>query len=90
MLCASAGYLAWKQQFAARAGLSFGLDDLVLPMGTDSESSCHEPFVAGTGYQYGWGDLMFAYRRLDYDFKSDPPLRATNISGPALCARLFF
>jgi hypothetical protein len=32
-------YLAWKEQFAGRTGLSFGFDDQLLSMNTDSDSS---------------------------------------------------
>jgi len=33
------GYLAWKEQFAGRTGLSFGFDNQLLSMNTDSDSS---------------------------------------------------
>jgi hypothetical protein len=46
--------------------------------------------IVGVGYKFGWGDVMFAYRHLDYDFKSGVPLRDTSIGGPALGARIFF
>ena len=46
--------------------------------------------LAGVGYQFKWGDVLLAYRYLDYNFDSDFILDDMNISGPALGARFRF
>lgn len=46
--------------------------------------------MAGVGYQFKWGDVLLAYRYLDYNFDSDFILDDLNISGPALGARFRF
>lgn len=60
-----------------------------LDIGTGDSDSTWQAIV-GVGYQFGWGDLMFAYRHLDYDFKSGFPLSDTSIGGPGLGARIYF
>ena len=40
--------------------------------------------MAGIGYSFHWGDIVGAYRYLDYDFKSSSPIQDLNFSGPAL------
>jgi hypothetical protein len=46
--------------------------------------------MAGVGYQFKWGDVLLAYRYLDYNFDSNFLLDDMNISGPALGARFQF
>jgi hypothetical protein len=46
--------------------------------------------MAGVGYQFKWGDVVLAYRYLDYNFDSDFALDDMNISGPLLGARFRF
>ena len=46
--------------------------------------------LAGVGYTFRWGDVLLAYRYLDYNFKSDFLMEDMNISGPALGARFRF
>jgi hypothetical protein len=46
--------------------------------------------LAGIGYNFKSGDVLLAYRYLDYDFKSEFMLIAMNINGPALGARFRF
>jgi len=46
--------------------------------------------LAGLGYRFQWGDVLLAYRYLDYEFKSDRDLADLNISGPALGAKFYF
>jgi len=42
--------------------------------------------MAGLGYQFGWGAVVFNYRYLDYDPGSGSPLTDLNFSGPMLGA----
>jgi hypothetical protein len=46
--------------------------------------------MAGAGYNYHWGELLLAYRYLDYKFDSDFALKDLSFSGPALGARFMF
>jgi hypothetical protein len=46
--------------------------------------------LAGIGYKFKWGDVLLAYRYLDYDFDSDFLLKELTVSGPALGARFHF
>jgi len=46
--------------------------------------------LAGIGYHFKWGEVLLAYRYLDYNFKSDVVLEDMTISGPALGATFRF
>ena len=39
--------------------------------------------MLGLTYGFGWGDIGVAWRYLDYDLKSDGPIKNLNFSGPA-------
>lgn len=40
--------------------------------------------LGGVGYQFKWGDVLAAYRHLDYDLPSDDLVSDLTVSGPAL------
>jgi hypothetical protein len=40
--------------------------------------------AVGLGYTYPWGDIVAAWRYLDYDMKSGTALESINFSGPAI------
>ena len=46
--------------------------------------------MAGLSYTYGWGDLVFAYRHLDYDQSSNKLLQDFSFSGPGFGATFRF
>ena len=46
--------------------------------------------VAGIGYRFSWGDAIFAYRHLAYDFHSDRNASDISFSGPAIAASFRF
>jgi hypothetical protein len=46
--------------------------------------------VAGLTRAYGWGELLFAYRHLEYDQPSDKLLQDFSFSGPGIGARFSF
>lgn len=46
--------------------------------------------LAGIGYKFRWGDILLAYRHLEYDFDSGFLLKDLSISGPALGASFHF
>lgn len=42
--------------------------------------------MGGVGYSFGWGDVIAAWRYLDYDMKSDQKVRSLDFNGPAIAA----
>jgi hypothetical protein len=38
--------------------------------------------LAGIGYRFGWGDVVFGYRHLAYEFNNDRPIADVRFSGP--------
>jgi hypothetical protein len=46
--------------------------------------------MAGVSYAYGWGDLVLAYRHLEYDQASDKLLQDFSFSGPGFGATFRF
>lgn len=46
--------------------------------------------VAGFSYAFGWGELLLAYRHLEYDQSSEKLLQDFSFSGPGLGARFSF
>ncbi len=42
--------------------------------------------IAGIGYAFGWGDVIAAWRYLDYDFKSGRDIESLRLSGAAIGA----
>lgn len=46
--------------------------------------------LAGIGYNLRWGDILLAYRYLDYQFDSGFLLKDLSVSGPTLGARFHF
>ena len=37
---------------------------------------------AGIGYAFNWGEVIAAWRYLDYNFKSGQKIESVNLSGP--------
>jgi len=46
--------------------------------------------MAGLGYGFGWGELLFAYRHLEYDQPDNKLLQDFSFSGPGFGARFTF
>lgn len=46
--------------------------------------------MAGLSYQFGWGDMLLAYRHLEYDQSADKLLQDFSFSGPGFGARFTF
>lgn len=40
--------------------------------------------IAGLGYAFRWGEVVAAWRYLDYDFKSGTKIESLNLNGPAI------
>jgi hypothetical protein len=48
------------------------------------ESSLTWQAMAGVGYTFGWGDVMCAWRHIDYDMKSGKSIESINFDGPGV------
>jgi hypothetical protein len=46
--------------------------------------------MLGVGYSFGWGDLIAAWRYLDYEFKSGDPIQSITFNGVAVGASFRF
>ena len=46
--------------------------------------------VGGFGRYYGWGEMVFAYRHMEWSFDSSEPIRDIDFSGPVVQARWNF
>ena len=46
--------------------------------------------MGGVGYKYKWGDLIFSYRHLEWEFDEESPIRDLNLSGPGVLAKWYF
>ena len=46
--------------------------------------------LVGAGYSFGWGDILIAYRHLDWQFEPGAVIEEISFSGPALQARWYF
>jgi hypothetical protein len=40
--------------------------------------------IGGLGYSFHWGDVIVAWRYLDYNMKSGSKIESINFNGPAL------
>jgi hypothetical protein len=40
--------------------------------------------IGGLGYSFHWGDVIFAWRYLDYNMKSGSKIESINFNGPGL------
>lgn len=43
-------------------------------------------FMAGIGYEFGWGSLVASWRYIDYEMKSDAKLQSVEFNGPMIGA----
>jgi len=50
------------------------------------ESSLTWQAMTGVGYAFGWGDVMLAWRHIDYDMKSGGHIESVTFDGPAVAA----
>ena len=48
------------------------------------ESSLTWQAMAGVGYAFGWGDVMLAWRHIDYDMKSAKSIESLTLDGPGV------
>jgi hypothetical protein len=50
------------------------------------ESSLTWQAMAGGGYSFGWGDVILAWRHIDYDMKPGKTIESVNFDGPGIAA----
>ena len=83
----------WDGIIGARGRINLNNKNWYIPYYADvgtGESDLTWQALAGIGYTFRWGDVLLAYRYLDYNFKSDFLMEDMNISGPALGASFRF
>ena len=78
----------WDGIIGVKGRLSFGANrewfvPYYLDVGT-GESDFTWQGIAGIGYAFKWGEIMAAWRYLDYDFKSGKKIESLNFNGPAI------
>ena len=52
-------------------------------MGAGDSDSTWQALV-GVGYRYNWGDVTFAYRRIEWEFNDSSPIQDMDFSGPGV------
>lgn len=72
------GRFAWSEDGA-------WFTPLYVDIGTGDSDVTWQGMV-GIGRSFGWGDVVLAYRHLDYDLPSDRPIDTLEISGPGIGA----
>jgi hypothetical protein len=77
----------WDAIVGARGRATLGNGNWFVPfhfdLGTGSSDLTWQVF-AGLGYGFSWGDVLAAYRHLEYDQKKGDLLQGVRLSGPAI------
>ena len=78
----------WDAIVGARGRFAFGTQKAwFVPYHVDlgaGDSDFTWQGIAGLGYAFHWGEVVAAWRYLDYDLSSDKPIKDMNFSGPAI------
>lgn len=85
-----AGFTNWDAIVGVKGRFAFGdggkwFVPWYLDVGT-GDSDLTWQAMGGVGYSFGWGDVIAAWRYLDYDMKSDQKVRSLDFNGPAIAA----
>jgi hypothetical protein len=80
----------WDAIAGVRGRLAFGPEHqwfvpYHLDVGT-GESNLTWQAMVGFGYSFGWGDVLAAWRHLDYDMKSGATIESLSFDGPVIAA----
>ena len=80
----------WDAIIGVKGRFAFGEDrrwfvPYYLDVGT-GESDLTWQAMGGIGYSFGWGDVVAAWRYLDYDMKSGKKIESMTFNGPAIAA----
>jgi len=77
----------WDAVIGARGRMNLGDGNWFVPYYVDvgtGQSDLTWQAMIGFGYAFAWGEILGAYRHLDYDFSSGNALKDLTFSGPAL------
>jgi hypothetical protein len=78
----------WDAIIGVRGRFAFGTDNSwFIPYYLDigaGDSDFTWQGIAGLGYSFRWGEVVAAWRYLDYDLPSDTPIDDMNLSGPMI------
>jgi hypothetical protein len=89
----SQGASALDAIVGAKARVGLGDGKWFMPLHADvgtGDSDLTWQVVVGIGYTFSWGDLLLAYRHLDYDTEHGELLESLRLSGPAVGAAFRF
>ena len=79
----------WDAIIGVRGRAALGASRWFVPfyadMGT-GDSDFTWQAMTGVGYAFGWGDVVGAWRHVDYKMKSGQPLQSINFDGPSIAA----
>jgi hypothetical protein len=79
----------WDAVVGVKGRAAFGDGHWFVPYYLDlgaGESRFTWQAMAGIGYSFGWGDVVAAWRYIDYQMKSGKPVEDINFSGPGVAA----
>ncbi|MGZ8273939.1 MAG: hypothetical protein ACXW2G_11190 [Burkholderiaceae bacterium] len=79
----------WDAVVGVKGRAAFGEGRWFVPYYLDlgtGESKFTWQAMGGVGYSFGWGDVVAAWRYIDYQMKSGKPVEDVNFSGPAIAA----
>jgi len=77
----------WDAIVGVRGRARLGGGDWFVPYYLDigtGQSDLTWQAMGGIGYQFRWGEVIGAYRHMDYRFDSSSPLRDLSFTGPAI------
>ncbi len=83
----------WDAIIGARGNIGFGEGKWSVPFYVDigtGSSDLTWSAMTGLTRSFGWGDLLFVYRHLDYDEDADGLMQDFSFSGPAFGATFCF
>jgi hypothetical protein len=79
----------WDLVVGARGRAAFGDGKWFVPyyidLGTGNSKFTWQ-MLAGVGYSFGWGDVVAAWRYIDYEMKSGKAVEDLNFNGPGIAA----
>jgi hypothetical protein len=79
----------WDAVVGVRGRATFGEGRWFMPYYLDigtGQSKFTWQGIAGVGYSFGWGDVLAAWRYIDYEMKSGTPVESLNFNGPGIAA----
>ena len=77
----------WDAVIGAKGVVKLGQGNWFVPYYVDvgtGQSDLTWQAMGGVGYRFSWGELIGAYRHLDYKFGEDTGMKALSFSGPAV------